>query len=230
MGFIERSIAQTIEGVRWVAGRTVEGMIAVAKPFQPRVSQWILVGAGESTLSLDVGDILTEGATLALPININVSEGTVDMLIRHRTADLSFRLVGEGLGFSSGLGWSFPVTASYSGGEVFNMGSGIDLPSILPGTIITGPMAMGNPLNYRDFEGFVTLKTIKGSFGSNGIGGGVAIFSEVPILFPSQWPLVTAVGIVSGFHLVTGSVALEDSVMFFRVKIGASHISDGPAR
>ena len=194
----------------------------------PRISEWRITGAGSATLSVDVADLGTLGATYVAPINLNVAGGSTELSLFHKTANLSFVIEGWGGGISGGIGWSAaPISGSYGGGGLAHItdGGGLNLPSSGIGSLIAGPRASSHILAPVDFEGFITIQSLALNFAVNGIGGGIVMFADRPIASRTDLIHLKAIGLITGIHLVGACVSAEIGAMYFHCSVRPSSLA-----
>jgi len=192
----------------------------------PRLSDWRVTGTGGTTASLDVADVGTLGATYVVPINVNVSAGSTEIALYHREANLPVIMEGWGGGGGVALGWSAaPVSGSYAGGKLGNVGPGIDFPSGGIGALIAGPKANTSVLSPADLEGFMTIGGAELSFAVNGLTFGVVMFADRPILKALDMIFLKAFGLVWGFQFVGGSVSAGMNGMVFSCRVRDSSLA-----
>lgn len=198
----------------------------------PHLTDWVCTGTGGSTVSVDVGDVATLGATYVLPINVNIAAGKTEISLRHRTANLAVTLDGVGVGASAGVGWSLaPISGTYAGGQLpFSKGDGMNLPSGGIGCVVAGPKADRIVISPSDLEGVLTISTYDASFGPNGLSGGIAIFADRPIISVADLIFIKAFSLIWGFQFVGGSVGLSGGAMFFKCSIRESSLPFAGAR
>jgi hypothetical protein len=197
----------------------------------PHLTDWVCTGTGGTTVSFDAADALSLGAAYLIPINLNLSAGSTEISLRHRTANLNVTLEGYGGGVSAGLGWSLaPISGTYAGGEIANVLPGMNFPSGGIGCVVAGPKANQIVISPDDLEGYLTVRTYDVSFGPNGLTGGVAVFADRPIITLKDLIFIKAFSLVWGFQLVGGGVSTAVTGMVFKSKIRESSLAFPGAR
>ena len=206
---------------------------------QPRITDWVISGWGQSTVGVDVAD-LALGAGYVVPANINVSAGTVDLALYKPSANLAFKVSGVGGSFGVAAGWSaLPALTGRSKtlsktkigkkavdtvvGNTAKKGTGLldklaNMPSTGIGSMVAGPKAP-SVLAPVDFEGCLTIVGGEVNFGANGMYLGAAFFAKKPIMDAPDFIFIKAFGLLWDVHLTLGNVDAGVNYATFACKV-----------
>ena len=210
---------------------------------EPRMTDWKVGGWGTSQLGVDVADVVSGGATYALPVQVNLTAGTAELKLHNPVSDTRLTISGTGGGIGVGAGWSLlPGVAGKSNslrkspaakwfieqveGNTTSSGAGAvsnaaDLPNGSIGNVAAINAGKGT-LTAEDFEGVMTLVGGQVNFGTNGIGMGAALFADEPISkvhSPLQLWGVRAIALLWDIHITAGAVDVTADHAFFTTSV-----------
>ncbi len=203
----------------------------------PRWSEWCLKSPEQTSIGVDLVDTFTLGAGAVIPANIKVRVGSFSTGIARDDCPTDVhRLSGAGLGGGVSAGFNTPVEAkggqaAKSMAKVVGETVGGPLKEILVEAVKTldeslsvnagsrliyGPDAPPAGLHPLSFKGFASIFQLSLNLGVS-VGFGLLMFSRRrPIIWPSDFLHVTAMGIVFSVTL-SSSFDGEAQHMIYRV-------------
>ena len=206
---------------------------------QPALSDWALVAPTQSSIGVDVADLVTGGATTAIPLNVNAYGSSFSSGLERRTrhGGMSSQMTGLGVGLGAGPGWGIPVGGRGLGrmpdsvkkkviekaggamqGKIEELLRSAIFEGVSGGTrLVKGPDCAGE-LTTSDFHGsFATIASFGANFAVNGVTFGIVFISKNrPVVRTGDLLHARAIGLMGGVGLAT-SLDLEVSGMAYHM-------------
>lgn len=204
----------------------------------PRMSSWRLVDPAQTSVGVDLADVLTLGAGAVLPANVRVYGSHFLVGLESDRMAMSSQMKGWGVGAGVGAGWGLPFAGGKATGAISpglkravvnalgsaGQGAAIDwlksqvFDGVSGGTpIVAGPDAPAAVTTADFHDSLATVLSLGANFIFNGVSAGLVIVSKnKPVLQYDDLPHARAFGLIAGAGLAT-SLDVEASGMVYRV-------------
>lgn len=197
---------------------------------RPKVSDWKIVSPSNTSLSVDIADVVTGGAAAVVPINVDLSAGYFVTGFENSRVGFSTGVSGYGAGIGVGAGWAPTIKGSGNLVKLANtiMSNGINLGittgskiefSKNIGQLISGPRASSDCLSVKDFEGVATVISLEIKSTIIGTSFSLVLFADKPVTDVTDLINVKSLGL-----FVSGGAAMAlsagGSVNYFKVSFG----------